>query len=378
MFLVRKFIIDIDNEHVFVYALGKRNGVTKVKVERQVMPQAKALMWEDGYLVVEAEPRAGLTLFLSQLGSEMAAAAKGTIVYINATHSEGSMFAELGRKLGQEWEEVTPRSFLAALTEHSPLVVLLDGLECLAPREREVMSGLLKAFSSERMFCPSLMRVYLVVGVTGKWEGAKLTLGYFTRDEVARLLERSSDDPVALALYAWTGGAPELTRELARGLLCCEQGPQAVYMAVQESAKHGRLSRVACARPTLTDLRRQGLARERPVPAVSLALKLAESGQQKLVVNRGTMEVRFGGRLLPLFPQEMRILCLLVANPGRVYNAAQIYASLTGGQELYLGERSIKAQVSRLRSKLPHGQTWIITRRGIGYAFNPQAPVVLQ
>jgi len=90
------------------------------------------------------------------------------------------------------------------------------------------------------------------------------------------------------------------------------------------------------------------------------------------------MEVRYGGRLLPLFPQEMRILCLLATHPGRVYSAAQIYAELTGGQELYLGERSIKAQVSRLRGKLPHGQTWIITRRGFGYSFNPQAPIMLR
>ncbi|MBT9177358.1 MAG: hypothetical protein DDT20_01691 [Firmicutes bacterium] len=236
--------------------------MTKVKVERQVLPQAKALLIEDGYLVVEAEPRAGLTLFLSQLGSEMAAEVKGTMVYINAAHSEGSMFAELGRKLGQEWGEVTPRSFLAALTEHSPLVVLLDGLECLAPREREVMAGLLKAFGSERMFCLRLMRVHLVLGVVGKWEGARVVLGYFTRDEVARLIEHPSDDPVALALYAWAGGAPELTRELARGLRCSE-GPQAVYAAVQESVRQ-RLRRIACARPTLADLRRQGLARERP------------------------------------------------------------------------------------------------------------------
>ena len=353
-------------------------GVTSVRVERQVMPEAKALLCEEGYLVVEAEPRAGLTLFLSQLGSEVVAEGNGSIIYVNATHSEGTVLTELGRKLGQEWEAVTPRVFLAALAKQAPLVVLLDGLESLAPPEREAVKVLLKAFTSERMFCPTLMRVFIVLGAVGKWEGAKLALGYFTRQEVAKLLERPSNDPVALALYAWTGGAPELTRELARGLRCGEQGPQAVYAAVQESAKHGRLHRIVCTRPTLADLRRQGLARERPVPAVKLALKLAESAELGLVVNRGAMEVRYAGRLLALFPQEMRILCLLAANPGRVYNAAQIYAALTGGRELYLGERSIKAQVSRLRSKLPHGQAWIITRRGLGYSFNPQAPVLLQ
>lgn len=326
---------------------------------------------------MEAEPRAGLTLFLSQLGSDMAAEVQGAVVYINAAHGEGSVLVELGRKLGQEWGQVTPRLFLAALRECAPLVVLLDGLERLGQCEREVMSGLLRAFGSERIFCQSLMRVYLVLGVAGKWEGSKLTLGYFTRDEVAKLLERPSNDPVALALYAWTSGAPELTRELVRGLRCCEQGPQAVYNAVHESARYGSLRRVACERPTLAELRRQGLARERPVPAVRLALQLTEKGHQGLIVNRATMEVRYAGRLLPLFPQEMRILCQLAANPGRVYSPAQIYANLTG-QELYLGEQSVKAQVSRLRSKLPQGQTWIITRRGLGYAFNPQAPVLLQ
>ncbi|MDP3486795.1 MAG: winged helix-turn-helix domain-containing protein, partial [Bacillota bacterium] len=97
----------------------------------------------------------------------------------------------------------------------------------------------------------------------------------------------------------------------------------------------------------------------------------------ELTINRDTMEVRHRGRLLPLFPQETRILCHLATNPGRIYTPAQIYTSVTGGQNLYLGEKSVKAQMSRLRSKLPLGHEWIITRRGLGYTFSPQAPCTL-
>ena len=349
-----------------------------MRVERQVMPQAKRILHEDGYLIMESQPRAGLTLFLSQLGSDMTARCAGNTIYINANHSEGSVIAELGEKLGQHWGEgVSPRAFVAALEEHAPLVVLVDGAEFMVPRERELVSGLLKAFGSERIFRPRLSQVYIVLGAAGKWEGARLELGYFSRDEVAKLIACDRDDAAALSLYAWTGGAPELTRDLAGALYCCEKNTRAVYAAVLGSATHGRLRRIARTRPTLADLRRLGLARERPVPAICLALKMMDRGGDGLVVNQGVMEARFAGRLLPLFPQEMRILCLLAANPGQVYTGAQIYAHVSGGQELYLGERSIKAQISRLRKKLPHGQSWIVTRRGLGYAFNPQAPVVL-
>ena len=75
--------------------------------------------------------------------------------------------------------------------------------------------------------------------------------------------------------------------------------------------------------------------------------------------------------------RETRILCLLAANPGRVFTPGQIYSEISGGQGLHGGENSVKAQVSRLRQKLPHPTPWILTKRGLGYSFNPQVTYAL-
>ncbi|MBS3873247.1 MAG: response regulator transcription factor, partial [Firmicutes bacterium] len=164
---------------------------------------------------------------------------------------------------------------------------------------------------------------------------------------------------------------------VVQALGCNEVNVDSVYRVVREIAEKGRLKRIAQEKPSLQEMRRRGLAAERVIPAMQLALKLAQCQGGGLVINRELREVRFQGRLLPLFPQEMRILCLLAANPGRVFTPGQIYSEISGGQGVYGGENSVKAQVSRLRQKLPHSVPWITTKRGLGYSFNSQVTYVL-
>ncbi|MBT9152691.1 MAG: Heme response regulator HssR [Firmicutes bacterium] len=345
-----------------------------MRVEREVLAAALALAEEEGHVLVEAKPRAGLTLFLAQVGSRLAAGCAGSLVYVNAAASSGPIVPQIGEKVGCSWScSMSAQHFLRDLAPSAPLVLLIDGAEHLTLAERGQLEALCQALRSERLFVPALASVYVVMGAREPWACSKLHLGYFTLREVALLLKKPERDRVSLALYAWTGGAPELVREAALALECRESDVGAVYQVVREMAEHGRLKRVAAGKPSLAELRRLGLAGERVVPAMRLAQKMTQSLGSGLVINRSLMEVRYRGRLLALFPQEMRILFVLAEHPGRVFTPSQIYSLITGGQGLYGGENSVKAQVSRLRQKLPPPTPWILTKRGLGYAFNTQA-----
>jgi DNA-binding response OmpR family regulator len=94
----------------------------------------------------------------------------------------------------------------------------------------------------------------------------------------------------------------------------------------------------------------------------------------RLLLDQKRKEVRWQGRLLPLFPQELAILCLLAQHPGQFLSPEQIYRQTTEHPldgAVYLS--NIRAQVSRLRRKLPHPD-YILSRRNAGYAFNAQLP----
>jgi len=357
---------------------GCRRWGDGVRIEREALSGAIALAIDEGYIAIESRPRAGLTLFLSQVGGELARKCHGDLLYVNAATKESDITTLIGEKMGCAWHsDLSTAEFLRDLQRAAPLVLLIDSADHLTAPEKGQLTVLCQAFRNERMFVPALSQVYVVVGAREAWEGASVSLDYFSLREVGDLLRRAANDHVSLALYAWTKGSPALTREVALALGCREVNVDDVYNVVRELAEKGRLKRIAAAKPSLQDLRRRGLAAERVVPAMQLALKLACSYDGRLVINRELKETRFQGRLLPLFPQETRILCLLAENPGRVFTPGQIYREISGGQGLYGGENSVKAQVSRLRQKLPPTTPWILTKRGLGYSFNPQVTYVL-
>jgi len=379
-------LLALDYEHMFAYD-GCRRWGERVRIEREALSGAISLVLDEGYIAIEARPRAGLTLFLAQVGSELVKKCKGDLLYVNAAAGEGDIMAQIGEKMGCVWRSaLSTTEFLHDLKRAAPLVLLIDGAERLTAPEKAQLTLFCHAFRNERMFAPALSQVYVVVGAREAWEAASVQLDYFSLREVAELLSRPTRDNVSVALYAWTKGSPALTREVVQALGCrevvqalgCnEVNVDSVYRVVREIAEKGRLKRIAQEKPSLQEMRRRGLAAERVIPAMQLALKLAQCQGGGLVINRELREVRFQGRLLPLFPQEMRILCLLAANPGRVFTPGQIYSEISGGQGVYGGENSVKAQVSRLRQKLPHSVPWITTKRGLGYSFNSQVTYVL-
>lgn len=351
--------------------------VMDVRIEREALGKALQVLTDVGYVVIEAAPRSGLTLFLSQIGGRLAADAPSSVHYVNAAVPGLNLFEYLAGLLNIESSVFSHAAFLDALKKNIPLVILIDNAHCLSGEGQNKLRMILRLFGSERLFSSSLARVYVAVGTYGHWQDSQVQLRFFSKSEVAALLQRRVDDRVTLAVYAWGRGAPELTRDIA-GAVCYESSVGAVYGAVHHSASHGKLSQVARARLSLADLRKIGLADERrPLPAVNLALKLLMNQRTGLVINSVNMEVRYQGKLIALYPKETRILLHLASSPGRIYTASQIYSAVNGGQELYMGDKSVKAQMSRLRAKLPCGEEWIVTRRGLGYSFNPRTDVTV-
>ena len=101
---------------------------------------------------------------------------------------------------------------------------------------------------------------------------------------------------------------------------------------------------------------------------------LIKEAAPTLVIDALRLEVRYQERLLPLFPQELKILLFLASQPERYFNEAAIYRGIseqTDGAEL--GVVNLKAPIARLRKKLP-SRDLIHNRRGIGYAFRPVLP----
>lgn len=94
----------------------------------------------------------------------------------------------------------------------------------------------------------------------------------------------------------------------------------------------------------------------------------------QLVIDAVRLEVRYQGRLLPLFPQELKILLYLAGQPERYFSEGAIYRGIS--EQSYSGELGVvnlKAPIARLRKKLP-SRDLIHNRRGIGYAFRPVLP----
>jgi len=316
-------------------------------------------------------------MFLSQIASQLAGEC-ALVEYINAAVLNATLFTHLGERLNIDSENATHRSVLAALKARGPLILLIDAAESLSNVDSSELKQFLSLYKGERLFYPGLSQVYVVVGTRGMEDEADVHLSYFSRKEVASLLKREVGDRVSLAVYAWSKGSPELTRDLAEALQCRESNVQTVYSAVHNTAAKGKLFHVAKQSPSLEQLRGLGLVNEhRPLPAFSLAKKLLSTQWFGLTICENTMEVRYKGKLVHLFPIEARILCFMAASPGRIYTPAQIYSAVHGCDALYAGESSIKAQMCRLRSKLPHDEEWIVTRRGLGYLFNPYAPCVM-
>lgn len=88
-----------------------------------------------------------------------------------------------------------------------------------------------------------------------------------------------------------------------------------------------------------------------------------------LELNRQTMQLFKNGQEIRVTPTEIKILMLLMKNPGRVYTKVQIYEYLRG-EYFENDENTIMVHISNLRDKIeddPKDPEYIITVRGLGY-----------
>ena len=87
-----------------------------------------------------------------------------------------------------------------------------------------------------------------------------------------------------------------------------------------------------------------------------------------LVVNIPQKKVTINGEEAPLTKKEFEILLLLLQNQGRVFSREDILAKVCH-DEVYVLDRTIDVNITRLRKKIGEYGQRIVTRLGYGYCF---------
>lgn len=93
-----------------------------------------------------------------------------------------------------------------------------------------------------------------------------------------------------------------------------------------------------------------------------------------LEIDRPARRVTRAGRRIELTPKEFDVLCLLAANPGRVFSREEILRRVWG-YEFYGDTRTVDVHVRRLREKVepdPSHPVYILTSWGAGYCFREE------
>ncbi|MDD5922474.1 MAG: response regulator transcription factor [Eubacteriales bacterium] len=93
------------------------------------------------------------------------------------------------------------------------------------------------------------------------------------------------------------------------------------------------------------------------------------SGELSVDTNR--MLLYKGDQEIKVTPSEIKILIMLMRNPGRVYTKAQIYENLSG-DSFISDDNTVTVHISNLRNKIeddPRNPKYLITVRGLGYKF---------
>ena len=95
----------------------------------------------------------------------------------------------------------------------------------------------------------------------------------------------------------------------------------------------------------------------------------------RLRVDFDTYEVFLDGRSLSLSLRELELLKFFVRHPNRVYDRLQLL-DLVWGPEMHVEPRTVDVHVRRLRKRIERDDAdpeLIVTVRGVGYKFNPDA-----
>ena len=91
----------------------------------------------------------------------------------------------------------------------------------------------------------------------------------------------------------------------------------------------------------------------------------------KLVMDVAKKKVSIEGAEVPLTKKEFEILLLLLQNRGRVFSREDILAKVWS-DEVYVLDRTIDVNITRLRKKIGTYGKCIVTRLGYGYCFEAE------
>ncbi|MBQ8501907.1 MAG: response regulator transcription factor [Bacteroides sp.] len=89
---------------------------------------------------------------------------------------------------------------------------------------------------------------------------------------------------------------------------------------------------------------------------------------QSLVLDIGKKKVSINGEEAPLTKKEFEILLLLLQHRGHVFSREEILARIWS-DEVYVLDRTIDVNITRLRKKIGDYGKCIVTRLGYGYCF---------
>jgi DNA-binding response OmpR family regulator len=89
-----------------------------------------------------------------------------------------------------------------------------------------------------------------------------------------------------------------------------------------------------------------------------------------VVLDLATKELSIGGEAVQLTKTEFEILALLAQNPTRIFAREEIIDRLWK-EAPYTTERTVDVHITRLRKKMGERGSWISSKAGYGYRFNP-------
>jgi two-component system alkaline phosphatase synthesis response regulator PhoP len=95
----------------------------------------------------------------------------------------------------------------------------------------------------------------------------------------------------------------------------------------------------------------------------------------RLRVDFDTHEIQLDGLRICLSVREFALLEFFLRHPGWVYSREQLL-ELVWGRDVHVGARTVDAHIVRLRKRLERARgapEVIVTVRGVGYKFNPDA-----
>jgi Response regulators consisting of a CheY-like receiver domain and a winged-helix DNA-binding domain len=90
-----------------------------------------------------------------------------------------------------------------------------------------------------------------------------------------------------------------------------------------------------------------------------------------LVMVFQTKELFIAGAQIALTKTEFEILALLASNPARLFSRDEIIDRIWKDAP-YVTERTVDVHITRLRKKMGDKSSWISSRVGYGYRFNPE------